>query len=88
MDPMAREAMRATGRVSALGIEFGGAVIGALLAGRWLDGKLGTGPWLAVVGILFGSAAGFLAVYRTAKAMQKQAEADEARERRGDDGEG
>ncbi|MCK6544398.1 AtpZ/AtpI family protein [Myxococcota bacterium] len=76
--------MRTAGRVSAIGMEFAGAVIGCLLAGWWLDGKLGTGPWLAAVGIILGSAVGFKAVYRTAKLMQMDAEAQAAAERRDD----
>lgn len=74
MTPEARDAMRAAGRVSAIGMEFAAAVIICLLAGWWADGKLGTGPWLAVAGIVLGSAIGFRAVYGAAKTMQKQAE--------------
>jgi F0F1-type ATP synthase assembly protein I len=81
MDPMARDAMRAAGRVSAIGMEFAGAVIVCLLAGHWVDGKLGTGPWLAVAGIVLGSVVGFKAVYHTAKQMQKQTEQQDRAER-------
>ena len=34
-------------------------------AGQWLDGRFGTRPWLTVVFVLFGLAAGILNVYRT-----------------------
>ena len=33
--------------------------------GQWLDGRFATGPWLTVVFVLFGLAAGVLNVYRT-----------------------
>lgn len=33
--------------------------------GQWLDGRFATGPWLTVVFVLFGLAAGSLNVYRT-----------------------
>lgn len=75
MTPETRDAMRTMGRVSAIGMEFAGLVIAGLLLGWWIDGKAGTGPWLAVTGIVIGSALGFRAVYRTAKVMQSQAEA-------------
>jgi ATP synthase protein I len=39
--------------------------IGAL-AGHWLDGKLGTEPWCLAAGVLLGSVAGLLDLYRTA----------------------
>ena len=39
-------------------------VLGYLL-GHWLDGKLGTDPWLGVTGVVLGSLAGFLELFRT-----------------------
>jgi F0F1-type ATP synthase assembly protein I len=33
--------------------------------GAWLDRRLGTTPWLLVAGLVFGTAAGFLDLYRT-----------------------
>jgi F0F1-type ATP synthase assembly protein I len=80
MNPEARDAMRAAGRVSAIGIEFAAAVIVCLLIGYWADGKLGTSPWLAVAGIILGSGIGFRAVYGAAKTMQRQAEAENEKE--------
>lgn len=35
------------------------------LGGAWLDRKLGTTPWLLVVGLGLGTAAGFLDLFRT-----------------------
>ena len=35
------------------------------LGGRWLDGKLGTDPWLGMVGVVLGSVAGFIQLFRT-----------------------
>lgn len=37
------------------------AVLGFL--GRWLDAKLGTDPWLLIVGILLGIAVGFKGLF-------------------------
>ncbi len=57
-----REAMRtmgAYGRYAGLGFQFV-ASMGVLgLGGYWLDGKLGTHPWLLIVGIFLGAAGGF-----------------------------
>jgi F0F1-type ATP synthase assembly protein I len=33
------------------------------LAGRWLDGRLGTEPWLTLVGTFVGAGAGFWYMY-------------------------
>ncbi len=40
--------------------------VGALL-GLWLDGEFGTKPWLLVAGVLLGTLAGFIEMYRAAK---------------------
>jgi ATP synthase protein I len=39
-------------------------VLGYLL-GSYLDPRLGTSPWLTVVGVLLGTAAGFVGLFRT-----------------------
>jgi F0F1-type ATP synthase assembly protein I len=39
-------------------------VLGYLL-GNFLDRKLGTSPWLVVTGVLLGTAAGFVELFRT-----------------------
>jgi F0F1-type ATP synthase assembly protein I len=33
--------------------------------GQWIDARLGTGPWMTIVFVLLGFAAGVLNVYRT-----------------------
>ena len=38
-------------------------VLGYLL-GSYLDRKIGTSPWLVVVGVLLGTAAGFVGLFR------------------------
>ncbi len=39
-------------------------VLGYFL-GSYLDRRLGTSPWMVVVGVLLGTAAGFLQLFRT-----------------------
>lgn len=51
-------------RFSAVGLELGFSVVLGLMVGQWLDRKLGTEPWLMLVGLCFGMAAGFRSVYR------------------------
>lgn len=57
----------AGGRASAMGIEIAVAVIGCLLAGWWADGKLGTAPWLTLLGIFLGTVVAGRVVWRAAK---------------------
>jgi F0F1-type ATP synthase assembly protein I len=40
------------------------------LFGHWLDGKLGTDPWLGVVGVVLGSVAGFVQLFRTVSKLK------------------
>jgi len=72
-----RESTRATRFFSAaqyasLGLEM--AV--AILLGWWLgtkgDARFGTAPWLMLVGLLFGVAAGFRGLIRTAVQLQRE----------------
>ncbi len=46
------------------GMQFAAGVLICLYAGEWLDRRLGTTPWLVIVGAFLGAAAGFLALYR------------------------
>jgi ATP synthase protein I len=63
---------------SAIGLEMGVAVIIGLLFGRWLDGKAGTDPWLMILFICFGFAAGLRAVMVAMKKADRAAERNEA----------
>jgi ATP synthase protein I len=53
-----------------IGIELVLCIMVGLFGGRWLDAKLGTAPWLSVIGFFFGLAAGGKAVWRGYKDMQ------------------
>jgi len=44
--------------------QLAGAVGLGTLAGWWLDGKLGTTPWLLVAGALFGIGLGFYLFFK------------------------
>lgn len=52
------------GDVGALGIELVLSVFFATGVGYWLDGRLGTSPWLTIVGAVLGLAAGMRSAYR------------------------
>lgn len=41
------------------------SVVGGTLGGYYADRWLGTSPWLTLLGIALGMAAGFLSVFRT-----------------------
>jgi F0F1-type ATP synthase assembly protein I len=45
-------------------MQFAASILVFLFVGRWLDGKLGTEPWLLLTGVMVGAAAGFFSIYR------------------------
>lgn len=47
-----------------VGIQFAGAILLFLFLGRWLDERLGTEPWLLLLGVFVGAGAGFYSLYR------------------------
>lgn len=75
VDPRARGQAMGQGLKIAVdlvvGVAFGGFV------GWWLDRYLGTAPWLMVLLLILGFAAGMMNVIRTARRMQAQAEASQ-----------
>jgi hypothetical protein len=69
--------MKSFGRYGSVGFELLISIAIGYYGGRWIDGKLGT-HWIAFVGFLLGVYAGFRALFKTAKMMQKDVERDEA----------
>lgn len=59
--------------ITTLGLEFALSEILGVWLGYWLDGKLGTGPWLLIAGACAGFALGFYIIVRAAKNMSRGA---------------
>ncbi|MEX2572257.1 MAG: AtpZ/AtpI family protein [Gemmatimonadota bacterium] len=59
-----RTLAREAGAFLGIGIQFAGSIILFLFAGKWLDERLGTEPWLLLLGVFVGAAAGFYSLYR------------------------
>ncbi len=68
---------RELGKYSALGLEMAISVVVGLAIGYYLDKWLGTSPWLTIVWIGFGFAAGVRSLYRAAVKSEKDLEKDE-----------
>jgi ATP synthase protein I len=47
-----------------VGVQFAAAIVLFFFLGRWLDGRLGTEPWLLILGVFVGAGAGFYSMYR------------------------
>ena len=54
-------------RLSSIGLEMAAATAIGWFIGDWLDGKLGTRPWLMIVFLVLGVTAGFRGLWRVAR---------------------
>ena len=64
-----------------VGIEVVLGIAAGLFGGSWLDKKLGTAPWLTLIGLGYGLAAAGRAIYRALKHANREAEELDRKER-------
>ncbi|MGB7972378.1 MAG: AtpZ/AtpI family protein [Candidatus Deferrimicrobiaceae bacterium] len=77
-----RKLFRELGKYSALGLELAISVILGLAIGYYLDKWLGTGPWMTVIWLGLGFAAGVRSLYRAALRSGEDLEKDEEDKRK------
>jgi ATP synthase protein I len=68
---------------SAGALEMGLSVVIGMTIGYWLDEVLGTAPWMALLWMTCGAVAGFRSLWRLAKRMEREAEAEEEQKKGG-----
>ena len=71
---------KGVGSYGTVGLEVVLSILLCFFAGRWADGKLGTSPYLALVGGAFGLAAAVRSVLRALREMQQETDNDGWRE--------
>ena len=71
MAPGGDPGWKSLGEVASIGITMVAATVIGLGAGYYGDRWLGTTPWLTLVGLLFGIAAGFVNLFRSVKAAER-----------------
>lgn len=64
-------------RLSGIGIELVGAVVGFTLAGYWIDRHFGFGPWGVLTGVVLGLVGGMYNLIRQSLLASKEAAARE-----------
>lgn len=69
-----KKLFREIGRYGTIGLEMGIAVVIGILIGWWMDSLFHTKPWLTLVFMLFGVAAGFKGLFRVLKYAVKDGE--------------
>jgi F0F1-type ATP synthase assembly protein I len=68
------EGYRRSGPYMGLGIEFAAAVILCFVFGRWIDGKLESDPYGALIGFLLGTTGAITNLIRSVNRLQGRAE--------------
>lgn len=58
---------------SSVGLELGLSVVIGVVIGIWLDGRLGTTPWMMLLWLCIGLAAGFRGVLRAVRRADREA---------------
>jgi F0F1-type ATP synthase assembly protein I len=59
--------------LAGFGLQFVVAILVFLYVGQWLDRRLGTAPWLMIVGIFLGAGGTFYLMFRKLTAATKGA---------------
>jgi F0F1-type ATP synthase assembly protein I len=67
------------------GIQFTAILVVASFAGMWVDKQLGTSPWILIVLVFLGAAAGFYSLYHKLMKGQRLGERRKRVERREED---
>jgi F0F1-type ATP synthase assembly protein I len=52
------------GQYASVGLQFAIGIMAFTFAGNWLDGRLGTKPWLLLLGVALGFALSSVWIYR------------------------
>jgi ATP synthase protein I len=64
MEPNGRSS-RSILNLATVGTTLVACIVLGYFLGSYLDKKLGTSPWLVVAGVMLGTAAGFVGLFRT-----------------------
>jgi F0F1-type ATP synthase assembly protein I len=65
-----QDAIRASSEFIGHGMSFAASTLLFLLGGHWLDGKVGTSPVFALLGMFLGAGAGFWSLYSHVSGMR------------------
>ena len=68
------------GDLSTIRLTLAFAIVIGFFAGRWIGGKLGNQTVGSIVGFLFGTAAGFIEMFRAVSRWNKRMESQERRD--------
>jgi ATP synthase protein I len=70
------------GDLAGVGLGFAASILLFFFLGRWLDSRLGTEPWLLILGVFIGLSAGFWSMYRRLVVEPRSKQRNEKDERK------
>ena len=79
-NPKPDSSLGGAGAAAGMGLQLAVSIVLFLLAGQWIDRKLGTAPLFLIVFVFVGAGASFYSIYR--KVVEQQRRADEQRHKR------
>ncbi|HET7462192.1 MAG TPA: AtpZ/AtpI family protein [Longimicrobium sp.] len=59
-----RQPIPDAGQYASVGLQFGLGILVFTFLGSWLDRRLGTGPWLLLIGVMLGFGLSAFWIYR------------------------
>jgi ATP synthase protein I len=63
-EPTSRKPLSSGSEFAGLGLQMGATLGLSAWLGYWLDGRLGTTPWLTILMVFVGAGAAFYSIYR------------------------
>ncbi len=66
-----------------IGLQFAAVILAFTFVGYWLDKRLGTSPWLLVLGVFGGAGAGIYSMFLKVSAAQRRDADARAKKRAG-----
>jgi F0F1-type ATP synthase assembly protein I len=78
--PSKPTSMAGAGAVAGMGLQFAISILLFLMAGQWIDRKLGTAPLFLILFVFLGAGGSFYSIYR--KLMGQQRRDNEQRRQR------
>jgi F0F1-type ATP synthase assembly protein I len=66
-------------RMMGLGLQFVVSILLCLYLGQWLDRRLGTAPWLLLLGAFVGAGFGFYSMYRVMTDENRRSDEERAK---------
>lgn len=70
--PSPGASMAGAGAVAGMGLQFAISILLFLLAGQWIDRKLGTEPLFLILFVFLGAGASFYSIYRKLMGLQRR----------------